>query len=108
MLKRMTSSCWQEKGHEDYQMAHEKLFIIQTESLLKPYGVSIMIKTSLSQLSEVLSARLVGQDCNIEAVTTDTRQVPEKALFVALVGERLMRTDFASSKLWTMVLVRFW
>lgn len=58
-----------------------------------------MIKTSLSQLSEVLSARLVGQDCNIEAVTTDTRQVPEKALFVALVGDRFDAHDFAQQAL---------
>ncbi|WP_165312225.1 UDP-N-acetylmuramoyl-tripeptide--D-alanyl-D-alanine ligase [Vibrio ziniensis] len=54
-----------------------------------------MIKTSLSQLSDVLSARLVGEDCNIEAVTTDTRQVPESALFVALVGERFDAHEFA-------------
>jgi len=58
-----------------------------------------MIKTNLSQLSEVLDARLVGECCDIESVTTDTRQVAENALFVALVGERFDAHDFAQKAL---------
>ncbi len=58
-----------------------------------------MIKTNLSQLSEVLNARLVGECCDIESVTTDTRQVPENALFVALVGERFDAHNFAQQAL---------
>ncbi len=54
-----------------------------------------MIRTSLQQLCDVLAARLVGNNCEIQAVTTDTRQVPESALFVALVGERFDAHDFA-------------
>jgi len=53
-----------------------------------------MIKTTLSQLAEVLSARMVGDCCDIESVSTDTRQIAKKALFVALVGERFDAHDF--------------
>ncbi len=58
-----------------------------------------MIKTSLSQLCEVLDARLVGESCDIGSVTTDTRQVSEQALFVALVGERFDAHDFVQQAL---------
>ncbi len=58
-----------------------------------------MIKTNLTQLSAVLNARLVGQPCDIESVTTDTRQEPENALFVAIVGERFDAHDFAQQAL---------
>ncbi len=58
-----------------------------------------MIRTSLSQLCDVLSARLVGDDCEIKAVSTDTRQIPEEALFVALVGERFDAHNFAQQAL---------
>ncbi|PAR41082.1 UDP-N-acetylmuramoyl-tripeptide--D-alanyl-D-alanine ligase [Vibrio metoecus] len=55
-----------------------------------------MIRVMLSQLCSVLNARLIGADRAISAVSTDSRQIPAEALFVALVGERFDAHDFAS------------
>lgn len=55
-----------------------------------------MITTTLAQLSDVLSARLIGADREISAVSTDTRNMPLQALFIALVGERFDAHDFAA------------
>ncbi|EKO3540086.1 UDP-N-acetylmuramoyl-tripeptide--D-alanyl-D-alanine ligase [Vibrio fluvialis] len=55
-----------------------------------------MIGTSLAQLTAVLDAQLVGEDTEIAAVSTDTRSIPQDALFVALVGERFDAHDFAA------------
>ncbi|ENS5606694.1 UDP-N-acetylmuramoyl-tripeptide--D-alanyl-D-alanine ligase [Vibrio mimicus] len=55
-----------------------------------------MIRVMLSQLCSVLNARLVGADRAISAVSTDSRNIPAEALFVALVGERFDAHDFAS------------
>ncbi|WGY46076.1 UDP-N-acetylmuramoyl-tripeptide--D-alanyl-D-alanine ligase [Vibrio sp. ABG19] len=55
-----------------------------------------MITTTLTQLAAVLGARLVGADRAISAVSTDTRNLPPAALFVALVGERFDAHDFAA------------
>ncbi|ENM5741055.1 UDP-N-acetylmuramoyl-tripeptide--D-alanyl-D-alanine ligase [Vibrio metoecus] len=55
-----------------------------------------MIRVMLSQLCSVLNARLIGADRAIRAVSTDSRQIPAEALFVALVGERFDAHDFAS------------
>ncbi|ENM5760726.1 UDP-N-acetylmuramoyl-tripeptide--D-alanyl-D-alanine ligase [Vibrio mimicus] len=54
-----------------------------------------MIRVMLSQLCSVLNARLVGADRAISAVSTDSRNIPAEALFVALVGERFDAHDFA-------------
>lgn len=54
-----------------------------------------MIRVMLSQLCTVLNARLVGADRAISAVSTDSRNIPAEALFVALVGERFDAHDFA-------------
>ena len=53
-----------------------------------------MIPVSLQALADVLSAELIGADCQIVEVTTDTRQVTG-CLFVALKGERFDAHDFA-------------
>ena len=54
-----------------------------------------MIPVSLQALADVLSAELIGADCQIVEVTTDTRQVTAGCLFVALKGERFDAHDFA-------------
>ncbi|MGF1908931.1 UDP-N-acetylmuramoyl-tripeptide--D-alanyl-D-alanine ligase [Vibrio kasasachensis] len=54
-----------------------------------------MISVILSQLARVLNAELIGQDCEINQVSTDTRNIESGALFVALVGERFDAHDFA-------------
>ncbi|MDW5501267.1 UDP-N-acetylmuramoyl-tripeptide--D-alanyl-D-alanine ligase [Pseudomonas lundensis] len=54
-----------------------------------------MIPVSLRTLADVLSAELIGADCQIVEVTTDTRQVTTGCLFVALKGERFDAHDFA-------------
>ncbi|MFG0888504.1 UDP-N-acetylmuramoyl-tripeptide--D-alanyl-D-alanine ligase [Vibrio sp. CJQ_6] len=55
-----------------------------------------MIRLSLSQLTTVLDAQLVGEDTDIAAVSTDTRSIAQDALFVALVGERFDAHEFAA------------
>ncbi|HEJ7007782.1 TPA: UDP-N-acetylmuramoyl-tripeptide--D-alanyl-D-alanine ligase, partial [Serratia marcescens] len=55
-----------------------------------------MIPVSLQTLAEVLSAELIGADCQIVEVTTDTRKVTAGCLFVALKGERFDAHDFAA------------
>lgn len=55
-----------------------------------------MIQVSLKTLAEVLSAELIGADCQITEVTTDTRQITPGCLFVALQGERFDAHDFAA------------
>ncbi|WP_375751381.1 UDP-N-acetylmuramoyl-tripeptide--D-alanyl-D-alanine ligase [Vibrio sp. HN007] len=54
-----------------------------------------MISTSLNEIGQVLQATLVGDDCPINAVSTDTRTLSDGALFVALIGERFDAHDFA-------------
>lgn len=56
-----------------------------------------MIGVTLSQLSGVLNAELVGDDLLIEEVTTDTRKITAGCLFVALKGERFDAHDFAQT-----------
>ncbi|MGO1310134.1 MAG: UDP-N-acetylmuramoyl-tripeptide--D-alanyl-D-alanine ligase [Kluyvera intermedia] len=56
-----------------------------------------MIGVTLSQLSGVLNAELVGDDLLIEDVTTDTRKITAGCLFVALRGERFDAHDFAQT-----------
>ncbi|MDW6001742.1 UDP-N-acetylmuramoyl-tripeptide--D-alanyl-D-alanine ligase [Vibrio mangrovi] len=54
-----------------------------------------MIQVSLSQLANVLEAELFGADLTIDSVSTDTRNIENGALFVALAGERFDAHDFA-------------
>ncbi|KAB7898387.1 UDP-N-acetylmuramoyl-tripeptide--D-alanyl-D-alanine ligase [Rouxiella sp. S1S-2] len=54
-----------------------------------------MIPVTLRTLTEVLSAELLGADLQIDAVTTDTRQITPGCLFIALKGENFDAHDFA-------------
>ncbi|MBU9825342.1 MULTISPECIES: UDP-N-acetylmuramoyl-tripeptide--D-alanyl-D-alanine ligase [Rahnella] len=54
-----------------------------------------MIRVSLQTLADALNAELIGVDTQIDSVTTDTRQVTEGGLFVALKGEKFDAHDFA-------------
>lgn len=55
-----------------------------------------MISVKLSQLTEVLSAELIGLEADIHLVSTDTRTIDSGCLFVALVGERFDAHDFCA------------
>lgn len=58
-----------------------------------------MIPLQLSALAVHVDGQLIGDDRCIEAVTTDSRNVPAAALFVALRGERFDAHDFAADAL---------
>lgn len=53
-----------------------------------------MIAVSLSQLASVLEARLVGDDRQINVISTDTRTITDACLFIALKGERFDAHQF--------------
>ncbi|MFA0566782.1 UDP-N-acetylmuramoyl-tripeptide--D-alanyl-D-alanine ligase [Vibrio gallaecicus] len=53
-----------------------------------------MIDVSLEQICSAVKGKLIGEDCTITAVSTDTRTLNTGALFVALVGERFDAHDF--------------
>jgi UDP-N-acetylmuramoyl-tripeptide--D-alanyl-D-alanine ligase len=55
-----------------------------------------MIRVSLQTLADALNAELIGTDTQIDSVTTDTRQVTEGGLFIALKGEKFDAHDFAA------------
>lgn len=58
-----------------------------------------MINLTLSHIAQVLSGEMVGDDCEITLVSTDTRNLQAGALFVALIGERFDAHDFAQQAL---------
>ncbi|MBM7070980.1 UDP-N-acetylmuramoyl-tripeptide--D-alanyl-D-alanine ligase [Shewanella sp. 202IG2-18] len=58
-----------------------------------------MILLSLSELAKALNADLVGEDCLIEAVSTDSRSIPEYGMFIALKGDRFDAHDFVNDAL---------
>ncbi|HAS8517632.1 TPA: UDP-N-acetylmuramoyl-tripeptide--D-alanyl-D-alanine ligase [Vibrio vulnificus] len=53
-----------------------------------------MIETSLSHLAQLTQGQLIGDDVTFCTVSTDTRHIPQQALFIALVGERFDAHDF--------------
>jgi len=53
-----------------------------------------MIETSLSHLAQLTQGQLIGDDATFCTVSTDTRHIPQQALFIALVGERFDAHDF--------------
>ncbi len=53
-----------------------------------------MIQLSLSELCNELNADLIGDDCAISAISTDSRDIPESGLFIALKGDRFDAHDF--------------
>ena len=58
-----------------------------------------MINMTLSHIAQVLGGEMVGDDCEITLVSTDTRNLQAGALFVALIGERFDAHDFAQQAL---------
>ncbi len=58
-----------------------------------------MIALSLTELVSVLNARLAGDDCVVDAISTDTRKAMPGALFIALTGERFDAHNFADKAL---------
>lgn len=56
-----------------------------------------MINVQLSHLANELGATLMGDDIQIASVSTDTRQIEQDALFIALKGERFDAHDFCQS-----------
>ncbi len=53
-----------------------------------------MISFYLSQVADILDGQLEGSNLLIHSVSTDTRNIEESALFVAIVGERFDAHDF--------------
>ncbi len=58
-----------------------------------------MISLMLSDIEKIVEGQLIGEDTEIKHVSTDTRTIEQKALFVALVGERFDAHDFADQAL---------
>ncbi|QFU20727.1 UDP-N-acetylmuramoyl-tripeptide--D-alanyl-D-alanine ligase [Shewanella eurypsychrophilus] len=56
-----------------------------------------MIPLTLSALCQPLNARLLGSDVEIAQVSSDSRVITEKTLFVALKGEHFDGHNFAAS-----------
>ncbi|NRD75857.1 UDP-N-acetylmuramoyl-tripeptide--D-alanyl-D-alanine ligase [Shewanella sp. VB17] len=54
-----------------------------------------MISLTLSQLSQQLNGRLLGDDREIHSVCSDSRFIPKKSLFIALKGDKFDGHDFA-------------
>ncbi len=54
-----------------------------------------MIPMRLQDIAHQLNGQLHGSDLLIEQVSTDTRQLGENSLFIALVGERFDGHQFA-------------
>lgn len=54
-----------------------------------------MIPVMLSTLAELSGGELIGEDCRIEVVVTDSRKLSAGCLFVALKGEKFDAHDFA-------------
>lgn len=56
-----------------------------------------MIEVQLSHLAEALGAELVGGDAVVAEVSTDTRKIADRTLFIALKGERFDAHDFCQA-----------
>ncbi len=46
-----------------------------------------MIELTTQELTQILSARLIGENCAVKSISTDTRNPSEQGLFFALKGE---------------------
>ncbi|MCL1078907.1 UDP-N-acetylmuramoyl-tripeptide--D-alanyl-D-alanine ligase [Parashewanella spongiae] len=53
-----------------------------------------MISLLLSDIAKHLNAELIGANASIESVSTDSRNIGRKGLFIALIGERYDAHDF--------------
>ncbi|WP_417439115.1 UDP-N-acetylmuramoyl-tripeptide--D-alanyl-D-alanine ligase [Idiomarina sp.] len=58
-----------------------------------------MISVSLKWIAEQVEGRLIGSDCTIDKVSTDTRADLEDALFIALKGRNFDAHDFVEQAL---------
>ncbi|MEA3587849.1 UDP-N-acetylmuramoyl-tripeptide--D-alanyl-D-alanine ligase [Pseudidiomarina sp. 1APP75-27a] len=55
-----------------------------------------MIKTDMQWISRAVDGQLFGDNCSIESVSTDTRELPEGCLFIALQGPNFDAHEFAA------------
>ena len=55
-----------------------------------------MMLMSLNEIAQACQGRLIGSDTTISSVSTDSRNMAEKGLFVALIGERFDAHSFIS------------
>lgn len=58
-----------------------------------------MIRSQLSDIAQALNANLVGDDIVVDSVSTNSRSMEGKALFIALIGERFDAHDFCEQAL---------
>ena len=56
-----------------------------------------MDKLSVKKIADYIGGRLFGEDCFVDAVTTDSRQAGKGVMFIALKGERADGNDFATA-----------
>lgn len=56
-----------------------------------------MDKLSVKKIADYIGGRLLGEDCFVDAVTTDSRQAAKGVMFIALKGERADGNDFAAA-----------
>ncbi|WP_421851457.1 UDP-N-acetylmuramoyl-tripeptide--D-alanyl-D-alanine ligase [Marinomonas sp.] len=54
----------------------------------------MLINLSLSDIAQVCCGQLIGEDCALSAVVTDTRKITSGCVFVALKGERFDGHDY--------------
>lgn len=55
-----------------------------------------MIKTDLQWICRAVDGQLFGDNCSIAAVSTDTRNLPEGCLFIALQGDKFDAHEFVA------------
>lgn len=56
-----------------------------------------MDKLSVKKIADYIGGRLLGEDCFVDAVTTDSREAKNGTMFIALKGERADGNDFATA-----------
>lgn len=54
----------------------------------------MLINLTLSDIAKACNGELIGEDCSLNAVVTDTRKIVSGCLFVALKGERFDGHDY--------------
>ena len=55
-----------------------------------------MIQTTLSWIAQQVNGQLLGKDCSVAHVSTDTRSLPAGAVYLALSGKHFDGHDFVS------------
>lgn len=93
----MISCWWQVKAMRITKSWLIALFITLTVKRSPNCWRQRMIPVQLSLLADVLDGQLIGSDTTISAVSTDTRQIADDTLFIALVGERFDAHDFCQN-----------